>query len=375
VRRPWFVILIVLPALLAATGCSSTTSTTAATVAGVDISKASIDEDLTSINSSEAYRSALEQSYGIQMAGASKGTFSTAFTAQVLSLRVYYQLIEDALAKAGQKVTAADQTAADAAVKQQFAGVTGGADILNGFSKGYRDELIRQQAVVTAARRLVLADGADPETYFNAHKADFSPQTCVSHILVSTQAKSDGSAGLSDADALAKAKDLKKQLDAGADFATLATSSSDDTAPGGDLGCHIPGAYVAEFETAMNAATIGKVTDPVKSQYGYHLILVRERRATPTYDQVKDDVTAALDSQSGTALNELLTTLTCDKATAIKVDSRYGTWDRSDCGGTTNGLGKVLAPGTSTTTSLPGTTSTTASVGPTATTTTTVPAG
>lgn len=93
-RRPWFAILIVLPALLAATGCSSSTSTTAATVNGVDISKSSIDEDLSSINSSDAYRSALEQSYGVQMAGASKGTFSTAFTAQVLSLRVYYQLLE-----------------------------------------------------------------------------------------------------------------------------------------------------------------------------------------------------------------------------------------------------------------------------------------
>jgi parvulin-like peptidyl-prolyl isomerase len=355
VRRPRFVILILLPMFLAATACSSSTSTTAATVAGVDITKSSIDEDLSSINSSDAYRSALEQSYGVQMAGASKGTFSTAFTAQVLSLRVYYQLLEGALVKAGQKVTAADQTAADAAVKQQFAGVSGGADILNGFTKGYRDELIRQQAVVTAARRLVLADAADPETYFNAHKADFSPQTCVSHILVSTQAKSDGTPGLSDAAALAKATDLKKQLDGGADFATLATSSSDDTATNGDLGCHIPGTYVAEFETAMNAATIGKVTDPVKSQYGYHLILVRERRTDPTYDQVKDDVATALDQQSGTALNTLLTTLTCDKATAVKIDSRYGKWDRSECGGTTNGLGKVVAPGGSTTTTQPAT--------------------
>ncbi len=351
-RRPWFAILLVLPALLAATGCSSS-STAAATVGGVDITKASIDEDLSSINSSDVYRSALEQSYGVQMAGASKGTFSTAFTAQVLSLRVYYQLIEGALAKAGQKITADDQTEADAAVKNQLAGVDGGADILNGFSKAYRNELIRQQAVITAARRLVLADGSDPQAYFNAHKADFTPQTCVSHILVATGTKPDGSAGLADADALAKAKDLKRQLDGGATFATLATASSDDTSPQGDLGCHLAGSYVAEFETAMNAATVGKVTDPVQSQYGYHLILVRERRTAPTYDQVKDDVAAALEEQSGNGLNELITKLTCEDSTSISIDSRYGTWDRSECGGDLNGLGKVTAPGSATTTSQP----------------------
>jgi hypothetical protein len=376
VRRPWIVLLIVLPALIAAAGCSSTTRTTAATVSGVDITKASLDEDLKAINSSATYRSELEQSYGLQMAGASEGTYSSAFVAQVLSLRVYYQLIEAALAKAGQAVTAADQTDADAAVKSQFSGLADGASILAGFDKGYRDELVRQRAVVTAARRMVLAGGADPQAYFNAHKADFTPQTCVSHILVSTSQKSDGTPGLSDAAALAKAQDLKRQLDNGANFVALANTSSDDTAPDGDLGCHVPGAYVAEFEAGMNAATIGKVTDPVKSQFGYHLILVRERRADPTYDQVKDDVSAALDSQSGNDLNTLLVQLTCDTASKISVDARYGTWDRSACGGTTNGLGKVTAPVGATTTTVPvGPTAPTSSGSGAVSTTTTVPPG
>jgi parvulin-like peptidyl-prolyl isomerase len=353
VRRPWFVLLVVLPALLAAAGCSSTTSTTAATVAGTDISKASIDQDLKAIASSDAYRSALEQSYGTVMAGDGEGTYNAAFVAQVLSLRVYYQLIEQALAKAGVTVTAADQSAADTAVTQQFAGVSGGQAILDGFPKGYRDELVRQQAVVTASRRMVLAGGTDPQAYFAAHKADFSPQTCVSHILVSTQAKADGTPALSDDAALAKAEDLKAQLDGGKAFATVANESSDDSTPDGDLGCHVPGAFVSDFETAMNAATVGTVTDPVKSQFGYHLILVRERRADPTYDQVKDDVATALDQQSGAALDTLLAQLTCDEATSVSVDSRYGSWDRSSCADAAGGLAKVTPPGRATTTTVP----------------------
>lgn len=352
-RRPWFALLVVLPTLLVATACSSSSGGTAATVGGVDISRSSLDDDLSAINSSDAYRSALEQSYGVQMAGTSEGSYNTAFVAQVLSLRVYYQMIEESLAKAGQKVTAADLSAAQTAVNQQFAGLDGGQKILDGFSKAYRDELVRQQAVVTASRRMVTGP-TDPEAYFNAHKADFSPQTCVSHILVSTSTTDD-------ATALAKAKALKKQLDAGADFATLANANSDDTTKDGDLGCHVPGTFVAEFETAMNAATIGKVTDPVKSQFGYHLILVHERRTNPTYDQVKDDVATALDSQSGTALDAYLTKLTCDTATTVSVDRRYGTWDRSACGGTTNGLAKVTAPVGATTTTTPGTVSPTTS--------------
>lgn len=85
-------------------------------------------------------------------------------------------------------------------------------------------------------------------------------------------------------DALEKAIDLKQQIDNGADFAELASKYSDDIASketGGDLGFAPSGTFVPEFEAALNALTPNIASDPVKTQYGYHLIELIESRARP----------------------------------------------------------------------------------------------
>jgi hypothetical protein len=82
------------------------------------------------------------------------------------------------------------------------------------------------------------------------------------------------------AQALARITDVKKQLDAGADFATLAKQYSEDTGSrdqGGELGWFGKGQMVAEFENAAFKLQPGQVSDPVKTQFGYHLIKVEER--------------------------------------------------------------------------------------------------
>jgi len=85
---------------------------------------------------------------------------------------------------------------------------------------------------------------------------------------------------------------LKKKLDAGGDFAALAKSESDDTgsgAMGGDLGAFGRGQMVPEFENAAFSQPIGKVSDPVRSAFGYHLILVESRDAK-SLDEMKDQI-------------------------------------------------------------------------------------
>jgi len=126
-------------------------------------------------------------------------------------------------------------------------------------------------------------DDATVKAYYDQHSAEFD-QVTARHILI----RFKGSAGpplpaghkeLTEAEALAKAQDLRKQLDAGADFATLAKANSDDTSNagnGGLLGSFSHGRMVPEFDKAAFSAPIGKVTDPVKTQFGYHLILVTE---------------------------------------------------------------------------------------------------
>ncbi len=80
--------------------------------------------------------------------------------------------------------------------------------------------------------------------------------------------------------ALKQAQDIKKQLDGGADFAELAKKYSADSsaAQGGDLGYFKKGDNVAEFDNAAFALQVGQVSDPVKTQYGYHIIKVTDKK-------------------------------------------------------------------------------------------------
>lgn len=108
--------------------------------------------------------------------------------------------------------------------------------------------------------------------------ADFKPQEEIraSHILVATEEE---------------AKAIKAELDGGADFATIAKEKSIDpgAANGGDLGFFGKGMMVAPFEQAAYALTeIGQVSEPVQSQFGWHIIKLEEKRESspPTFEQV-----------------------------------------------------------------------------------------
>lgn len=99
-------------------------------------------------------------------------------------------------------------------------------------------------------------------------------QTHSRHILIKiNELTSEGEAKL-------KIQKIKERLDGGEDFAELAKLYSEDTSAssGGDLGWLSPGDTVPEFEKTMNELLPGQVSNPVKSQFGWHLIQVLERR-------------------------------------------------------------------------------------------------
>jgi len=101
----------------------------------------------------------------------------------------------------------------------------------------------------------------------------------AAHILVETEEE---------------AKKIKMELEDGADFATTAKARS--TGPsgpsGGDLGWFGLGSMVPEFEEAVLAMRSGDISDPVKTQFGWHVILLRERRksAAPSFDEVRGEL-------------------------------------------------------------------------------------
>jgi peptidyl-prolyl cis-trans isomerase C len=91
-----------------------------------------------------------------------------------------------------------------------------------------------------------------------------------------------------------EAKAIEAELKKGADFAELAKKKSKDpgAADGGDLGFFTKDQMVPEFSTVAFALEPGKISDPVKSQFGWHVIKVEEKRSrkAPDFDQVKAQI-------------------------------------------------------------------------------------
>lgn len=109
-------------------------------------------------------------------------------------------------------------------------------------------------------------------------------QTHARHILIKTSEIMD------DAQARTKLLGLKARIEKGEDFGKLARANSEDTGSmlsGGDLGWSTPGMFVPEFEEAMGNTAIGGITRPFKSQFGWHILQVIERRKEDMSDKMK----------------------------------------------------------------------------------------
>jgi peptidyl-prolyl cis-trans isomerase C len=140
------------------------------------------------------------------------------------------------------------------------------------------------QAVIETA----VTDEAIQAAY-DARFKDAAPQTeyNAAHILVDTEEK---------------AAALKAEIEAGADFAEVAKANSTDgaAANGGDLGWFGVGMMVKPFEDAVLAAEVGKVTGPVQTDFGWHLLIVKETRvaAQPTIDELRDELAAEVEQKA-----------------------------------------------------------------------------
>lgn len=167
------------------------------------------------------------------------------------------------------------------------------ANVLND-RRSYLSGVVIQNVVSTAVTDEAL------QAAYDARFKDVAPATeyNAAHILVEDEAK---------------ANELKTQLDGGADFAELAKANSIDTgsgAMGGDLGWFGLGMMVKPFEDAVVAGEIGKVSDPVQTDFGWHLVLVKETRVAefPTLDDMREELATEIESQAIDAKIAELTT-------------------------------------------------------------------
>ncbi|MEM8694205.1 MAG: peptidylprolyl isomerase [Pseudomonadota bacterium] len=142
-------------------------------------------------------------------------------------------------------------------------------------------------------------EGTTPEEEYNA-----------SHILVETEEE---------------AAAIKAEIDAGADFAATAREKS--TGPsgpnGGQLGWFGTGAMVPSFEAAVIALEVGEVSDPVQTQFGWHVIVLNETRTpdAPTLDDVREEILQEVrDAAVETLVGELAAAAQVDQSGAADVD-------------------------------------------------------
>jgi parvulin-like peptidyl-prolyl isomerase len=140
---------------------------------------------------------------------------------------------------------------------------------------------------------------AELHAYYDAHKNEYE-QVKAKHILLRFKGSSvplkPDQKDRTEGEALALANDLRAKILAGASFDDLAKANSDDSGnaqTGGSLGTFERGRMVPPFDKAAFAAEPGKVTEPVKSQFGYHLILVEEHKTKP-FEEVRKQIEAKI---------------------------------------------------------------------------------
>lgn len=136
--------------------------------------------------------------------------------------------------------------------------------------------------------RIKITD-AEMKTYFDENKATFAQdeQVKASHILVADEKT---------------ANEVKDKLAKGEDFAKLAKEYSTDTGTkdnGGDLGFFKKGDMVPEFETAAFSLGVNEISEPIKTDYGYHIIKVVDKKASTDakYEDHKAEVKEAIMSE------------------------------------------------------------------------------
>jgi peptidyl-prolyl cis-trans isomerase C len=134
--------------------------------------------------------------------------------------------------------------------------------------------------LLAAEGKAATTDEAMKKVYDEAAKQIAGEQEVhARHILVETEDE---------------AKAIEGELKKGADFAELAKTKSKDpgAADGGDLGFFTKDQMVPEFSAVAFALEPGKISDPVKSQFGWHIIKVEEKRnrKAPDFEQVKPQI-------------------------------------------------------------------------------------
>lgn len=150
---------------------------------------------------------------------------------------------------------------------------------LAGVRDDIRREMLMRQVQQRQISNRVSVSERDVERFLSQQgqsgEQNFIEETRVRHVLIALTPNRD------EDQARARAEEVRQRLSQGSDFASVAREFSDDSGTalnGGELDWVRPGQTVAPFEEAMRALEVNQVSQPVRSQFGYHVIEVLDRR-------------------------------------------------------------------------------------------------
>ena len=187
----------------------------------------------------------------------------------VIQELVYEKVLSENYEVTDKEVTAKfDELKAQMGDNFQMALQSSGYKTEDDFKRALKLNMLQEKAAISDIK---VTDKELQEAYKNA-----KPEIKARHILVADEKT---------------AKEVEAKLDKGEDFAKLAKEYSTDTGSaqnGGDLGWFGAGKMVPEFEEAAYKLKKNEISEPVKSQYGYHIIQLLDKKEKESYDKMKD---------------------------------------------------------------------------------------
>ena len=266
-------------------GCSKPKEGVIAEVNGVDITKEEFNGDY------QVYKKIYERLLGedaLQQVGQDGKTLEETLKEDILEKLIMEKLVEKETE--GMKITVTDEEIQNKL--DDYANQMGGDEkfheflLSNNISKDFFKENMRKEILVDKHKENIIKDinisEEDAKKFYEENK-DNLILIRASHILVSSEEEG---------------KKILERLKDGEDFATLATLESLDSvsaAQGGDLGYFRKGQMISEFEDAAFSLEIGETSDLIKTEVGYHIIHLEDRKET--YEDLKQDIVDMLKEQ------------------------------------------------------------------------------
>jgi parvulin-like peptidyl-prolyl isomerase len=285
---------VVIAALGLVLAACSGSSSTVATVNGTDITSGDIDDLFYEVDED----------------------FTDAQNAQYLGTLIQWTAIEQRAATDFGFEPTQEETDAEIEVILFDSGYAGDLDGFleaqnvseEGMTKVANQFLIEDAVILAVTPTVETPTLEDAQAMIGQDPLQFT-QVCASHILVETEDE---------------AVAVIERLETGEDFAAVATEVSIDTGTGpdgGSLGCNAAATYVPEFAAAAAEAPTGEVTEPVETDFGYHVIVV-ENRTMATAEEVQTLMEErAVTVATSDWLLEAITTAD------VTVDESYGSWE------------------------------------------------